>query len=164
MRSGAQTPEELETLLEDTFVVRDRQALAALFEDGAVLGAGGLEARGGEAIEPPNFEGPLHVHHREEEGFYILEGSATFQIGDQTIEAKAGDYLLGPRDIPHKFDTGPEGCRMLFIMTPGGFEDLVRDMGEPAGSRTLPPLSNEEPNMARVAQIAEKYGCELVGS
>ena len=41
MRSGAQTPEELETLLEDTFVVRDRQALAALFEDGAVLGAGG---------------------------------------------------------------------------------------------------------------------------
>src|ERR687897_2970498 len=50
MRSGAQTPEELETLLEDAFVVRDRQALAALFEDGAVLGAGGLEARGGEAI------------------------------------------------------------------------------------------------------------------
>jgi hypothetical protein len=50
MRSGAQTPEELETLLEDAFVLRDRQALAALFEDGAVLGAGGLEARGGEAI------------------------------------------------------------------------------------------------------------------
>ena len=50
MRSGAQTPEELETLLEDAFVVRDRQALAALFEDGAVLGAGGMEARGGEAI------------------------------------------------------------------------------------------------------------------
>jgi mannose-6-phosphate isomerase-like protein (cupin superfamily) len=115
-----------------------------------------------EITEPPNFEGPLHVHHREEEGFYILEGSATFQIGDQTIKAKAGDYLLGPRDIPHKFDTGPEGCRMLFIMTPGGFEDLVRDMGEPAGSRTLPPLSDEEPDMARVAQIAEKYGCELL--
>ena len=50
MRSGAQTPEELETLLEDAFVVHDRQALATLFEDGAVLGAGGLEARGGEAI------------------------------------------------------------------------------------------------------------------
>ena len=117
-----------------------------------------------EITEPPNLEGPLHVHHREEEGFYILEGSATFQIGDQTVEAKAGDYLLGPRDIPHKFDTGPEGCRMLFIMTPGGFEDLVREMGEPAGSRTLPPLSDEEePDMARVAQIAEKYGCELLG-
>jgi mannose-6-phosphate isomerase-like protein (cupin superfamily) len=56
-----------------------------------------------EITAPPNLEGPLHVHHREEEGFYILEGSATFQIGDQTVEAKAGDYLLGPRDIPHKF-------------------------------------------------------------
>lgn len=50
MRSGAQTPEELETLLEDAFVVRDQQALAALFEDGAVLGAAGHEARGGQAI------------------------------------------------------------------------------------------------------------------
>jgi mannose-6-phosphate isomerase-like protein (cupin superfamily) len=115
-----------------------------------------------EITAPPNLEGPLHVHHREEEGFYILEGSATFQIGDQTVEAKAGDYLLGPRDIPHKFDTGPEGCRMLFIMTPGGFEDLVREMGEPAASRTLPPLSDQEPDMARIAQIADKYGCELV--
>lgn len=115
-----------------------------------------------EITEPPNFEGPLHVHHREEEGFYILEGSATFQVGDQTVEASAGDYLLGPRDVPHKFDTGPEGCRMLFIMTPGGFEDLVREMGEPAASRTLPTPSDEEPNMEQVARIGEKYGCELL--
>lgn len=50
MRSGAQTPEELETLFEDAFVVRDGGALSALFEDGAVLGADGVEARGGEAI------------------------------------------------------------------------------------------------------------------
>ena len=50
MRSGARTPEELETLFEDAFVVRDRMALVALFEDGAVLGAGRLEAHGGEAI------------------------------------------------------------------------------------------------------------------
>jgi hypothetical protein len=52
---------------------------------------------------------------------------------------------------------------MLFIMTPAGFEGLVREMGEPAGSRTLPPMSDEEPDMERVAQIAEKYGCELLG-
>jgi mannose-6-phosphate isomerase-like protein (cupin superfamily) len=116
-----------------------------------------------EITEPPNFEGPLHVHHREEEGFYILEGSATFQIGDRTVEARAGDYLLGPRDVPHKFDTGSEGCRMLFIMTPAGFEGLVREMGEPAERRILPPMSDDEPDMERVAQIAEKYGCELLG-
>jgi mannose-6-phosphate isomerase-like protein (cupin superfamily) len=156
----AQTPTPLA-------VDRDEGEAIWWFGSLAVIKASAADTGGAmsliEITEPPNFEGPLHVHHREEEGFYILEGSATFQIGDQTIEAKAGDYLLGPRDIPHKFDTGPEGCRMLFIMTPGGFEDLVREMGEPAGSRTLPPLSDEEPDMARVAQIAEKYGCELLG-
>ena len=133
----------------------------------AVIKATGADTGGAtsmiEITEPPNFEGPLHVHHREEEGFYILEGSAMFQIGDRMVEARAGDYLLGPRDVPHKFDTGSEGCRMLFIMTPAGFEGLVREMGEPAGSRTLPPMSDEEPDMERVAQIAGKYGCELLG-
>jgi len=133
----------------------------------AVIKATGADTGGAapviEITQPPHLEGPLHVHHREEEGFYILEGSATFQIGDRTVEARAGDYLLGPRDVPHKFDTGSEGCRMLFIMTPAGFEGLVREMGEPAGSRILPPMSDDEPDMERVAQIAEKYGCELLG-
>src|SRR5215204_6454061 len=50
MVPGAQSPEELETLFEDAFVVRDRSALAELFEDGAVLGATPGEARGGEQI------------------------------------------------------------------------------------------------------------------
>ena len=130
----------------------------------AVIKATGADTGGAtsviETTWPPNLEGRLHVHHSEEEGFYILEGSATFQIGDRTVEASAGDYLLGPRDVPHKFDTGSEACRMLFIMTPAGFEGLVREMGEPTGSRTLPPMSDEEPDLERVAQIAEKYGCE----
>jgi hypothetical protein len=50
MTSGAQTPEELETLFEDAFVTRDPEAVASLFEDGAVLGTGGAEARGVEQI------------------------------------------------------------------------------------------------------------------
>jgi hypothetical protein len=50
MRQGARTPEELETLLEDAFVIRDREVLAELFEDGAVLGDGSREARGGDEI------------------------------------------------------------------------------------------------------------------
>ncbi|MDQ3678154.1 MAG: hypothetical protein M3401_15390 [Actinomycetota bacterium] len=50
---------------------------------------------------------------------------------------------------------------MLFILTPGGFEGLVRDMGEPAQSRTLPPPA--EPDMERVMAVAQTYGCELLG-
>lgn len=115
-----------------------------------------------EVTNPPGFEGPLHVHHREDEGFWILEGDATIEVGDTTIEAHAGDYAFGPRDIPHRYTVGDAGCRMLLIMTPGGFEDLVREMSEPAGSRTLPPPSEEEPDIERIKAIAEAHGGELL--
>ncbi len=116
-----------------------------------------------EITEPAGAEGPLHVHHREDEGFWLLEGDATFEVGDMTIEAHAGDYVFGPRDIPHRYSVGDAGCRMLFIMTPGGFEDLVIAMSEPAGSRTLPPPSDEEPDWEQVAAIAKAHGAELLG-
>ena len=48
-------------------------------------------------------------------------------------------------------------------MTPGGFEGLVREMSVPAGSRTLAPPSDEEPDLERVAAVAQAYGCELLG-
>ncbi len=116
-----------------------------------------------EVTEAPGAEAPLHVHHREDEGFWILEGDVTFQAGDTTIRAQAGDYVFGPRDIPHRYTVGSAGCRMLFLMTPGGFEDLVLAMSEPAGSRTLPPPSAEEPDWERIAAIAKAYGCEMLG-
>ncbi|HEX2304618.1 MAG TPA: quercetin 2,3-dioxygenase [Gaiella sp.] len=115
-----------------------------------------------EMTEPPGAEAPLHVHYREDEAFWMLEGSATFEVGGETIEASAGDYLFGPRGIPHRFTVGDSGCRMLFVCTPGGLEGLVREMSEPAGARTLPPPSDEPPDMERVATVAEAYGCALV--
>ncbi len=116
-----------------------------------------------EITEGPNASGPLHVHHREDEGFWILEGDVTFEVGDTTIDANAGDFAFGPRDIPHRYTVGPRGCRMLFIMTPGGFEGLIREMSVPATSRTLPPASDREPDWEHVAAVAKAYGCELLG-
>ena len=116
-----------------------------------------------EVTEPPHAEAPLHVHHREDEGFWLLEGSATFVVGDLTVDARAGDYLFGPRDVPHRYTTGPDGCRMLFVMTPGGFEDLVREMSVPAERRTLPPPMDAEPDWAQVAEVGRRHGCELLG-
>jgi quercetin dioxygenase-like cupin family protein len=115
-----------------------------------------------EMTEPPGAEAPLHVHHREDESFWILEGSATFYVGDVTVEGKPGDFLFGPRDVPHRYTAGSEGCRMLFIMTPGGFENLVIGMSQPAKSRTLPPPSDEEPDWEHVAAVAAANGCELL--
>lgn len=116
-----------------------------------------------EVTEPPGAQAPLHVHHREDEGFWILDGDVTFEVGDETIHASAGDFAWGPRDVPHRYTVGPAGCRMLFLLTPAGFEGLVRDMSEPAAEHTLPPASDVPPDMERVARVAEAYGCELLG-
>ena len=116
-----------------------------------------------EVTEPPGSEAPLHVHHREDEGFWLLEGSATFEVGDTTIEAQAGDYLFGPRDIPHGYTVGAAGCRMLFIMTPGGIEELIIATSEPAASRTLPSPPEEEPDWEHLVSMARAYGVELFG-
>jgi quercetin dioxygenase-like cupin family protein len=119
-----------------------------------------------EITEPPGSEAPLHVHHGEDEGFWILDGSATFEVGELTIEAHAGDYLFGPRDIPHRYTTGPDGCRMLFVFTPGGFEELLRVTSRPAQSRTLPPAGGDPPpsteDQERMQAAIHAHGCELL--
>jgi quercetin dioxygenase-like cupin family protein len=116
-----------------------------------------------EVTEPPNADSPLHVHHREDESFWILEGTARFEVGEATIDAGPGDFVFGPRGVPHRYTAGPDGCRLLYLMTPGGFERLVRDTSEPAGERSLPPASDEEPDLEHLARVAAENGCELLG-
>ena len=111
---------------------------------------------------PPGWEAPQHVHYREDEAFWVLDGAVTLYVGEQTIEAAVGDYAFGPRNIPHRYTVGDAGCRMLFILTPGGFEGLVRDMSEPAAARGLPPPTDGPPDMEWVRAIARKHGCDLL--
>ena len=118
-----------------------------------------------EVTEPAGAEAPLHVHHRDDEGFWILEGGVTFEVGEETIEASAGDYVFGPRDIPHRFTVGDQGCRMLFILVPGGIEDVIRATSEPASSRTLPPRPEAEPTPQEIEglkAIVKEHGYELL--
>jgi mannose-6-phosphate isomerase-like protein (cupin superfamily) len=152
--------------LEPVVIHRNEGEARWWFEALAVIRATAADTGGLMAIvevtEPPGHEAPLHVHHREDEAFFILEGSATIHVGDASFEVSAGDYAFGPRDIPHRYSIGPNGCRMLFICTPGGFENLVRDMSLPAERRTLPPPSDEEPDWEHVAAVAEANSCELL--
>jgi len=112
---------------------------------------------------PPGYAAPLHVHHREDEAFWVLDGNVTVHIGDATIRASAGDYVFGARGLPHRYTVGDVRCRMLFILTPGGFEALVIAMSTPAGDRTLPPPPEGEPDWGQIAAIANAHGCELLG-
>ncbi len=116
-----------------------------------------------EMTEAPGAEAPLHVHHREDEAFWILEGDVIFEVGETVIHAHAGDLAFGPRGIPHRYVVGEAGCRMLFILTPGGFEELVIAMSEPAGHRTLPPPSDDMPDIERMMAAARAHGCEVLG-
>jgi hypothetical protein len=106
------------------------------------------------------------IHHSEDEGFYIIEGEMTFYVGEQTIKARPGSFLFGPKDVPRAFtvDSGP--ARLLFILSPAGMEGLIREMGEPAMSLSIPPQPEEPPDeaeMERLMAIAARYGGEILG-
>jgi mannose-6-phosphate isomerase-like protein (cupin superfamily) len=116
--------------------------------------------------EFPMEEGLLHIHHFEDEGFYVLEGEMTFYVGDETIKARPGSFLFGPKDVPHAFsvDSGP--ARLLFLLSPAGMEGLIREMGEPARSLSVPPQPEAPPDeaeMGRLMAIAARYGGEMLG-
>jgi len=110
-------------------------------------------------------EAPFHVHHREDEAFWILEGELTFQVGEETIKASPGSFLFGPKGVPHRFtiDSGP--ARMLFVLSPAGFEEFIYATSEPAKGHTLPPAPEGPPSEAELEQlvaVARQYGVEFL--
>jgi mannose-6-phosphate isomerase-like protein (cupin superfamily) len=107
-----------------------------------------------------NAEAPLHVHHTEDEGFYVLEGSATIYVGDEVVELGPGEHAFGPHGVPHRFVIGPEGAKMIWVLTPGGFENFVHEASEPAQRLSPPPPEVLPP--ANIAEIVLRHGNELL--
>ena len=76
-----------------------------------------------EAIVPPGGGPPPHIHRREQESFYVLEGTLDIQMGDQTVHASAGDFVHIPIGMVHSFrNNGDSLARQLVIFSPGGLE------------------------------------------
>ncbi len=72
---------------------------------------------------PPGFSPPMHIHHREDEAFYVLEGELTMRCGERTFRAAAGAFVFLPRDVPHTFVVeGDVPARMRTLLSPGGGE------------------------------------------
>ena len=115
-----------------------------------------------EITAPAGLQTPLHVHYREDEGFYVLEGSVSIEVGAHTVELGAGEHAFGPRDVPHRFTVGPGGARMLWVLTPSGFEDFVDEVSVPAETPTVPPAHVLPPENA--AEIVLEHGMELLPS
>ena len=116
-----------------------------------------------ETLAPRGSGSPLHVHHNEDEWFYVIEGELTFWVGGQVITAPAGSFVYGPRDIPHTFTVSSEQARFLLVVEPAGFEKFMRTLSEPAQQLVIPSPATEPPDVAAMATLAAEYGIEILG-
>ncbi len=115
-----------------------------------------------EGVVLPGGGPPPHIHSREDESFYLLEGTLTVQVGDKTLQASAGDFVYLPRGIAHAFrNTGKENARMLVTATPAGLEKYFEETFDPAVEGAVPPLLTEA-LIKRAKAAAPKYGLELL--
>jgi len=106
---------------------------------------------------------PPHVHRREDEAFFILEGEMTFQIGDEKITAKPGTFLQGPRDIPHTYkNEGRSPVRMLVYVMPPGFENFVKEAAKPLPTFDSAPMPVAAEDIQKLMTIVLKYGIEIL--
>ncbi|MGZ5135673.1 MAG: cupin domain-containing protein, partial [Flavitalea sp.] len=106
---------------------------------------------------------PWHIHHREDEGFYVIDGEFTISVGDKTYKAKNGDYFFAPRDIPHTYSVDSPGyARILMICSPAGFEECVRAMSTPTNSLVPPNLESVEIDYEKIMHLAAQFGVEFV--
>jgi quercetin dioxygenase-like cupin family protein len=106
---------------------------------------------------------PPHIHHREDETFYILEGEMTASVGGRTIKGTPGTAIFLPRDVVHSFEIESEQMRMLVLLTPAGGEGYFKECSVPAPTMTLPPppeVSYGE--IEKLLAVGAKYGIEFV--
>jgi quercetin dioxygenase-like cupin family protein len=89
---------------------------------------------------PPMSDTPPHVHSREDELFYVVEGEHIFQRGEQELQLGPGEAIFCPRGIPHAQRRVEPGVgRELVVFTPAGFEQFFRDLAEAERNGTLGP-------------------------
>src|SRR5437879_8901632 len=80
-------------------------------------------------LAPAGFGPPLHLHRREDEGFYILEGEVDFVCDGQALHGSAGTWVFLPKDLPHAYKVrGETAARMLTFTFPAGFERFVSEL------------------------------------
>lgn len=105
---------------------------------------------------------PPHIHHREDEIFYLLEGEIVVSVGDRTIKATPGSVVFLPREVRHSFTIESEESRMLILVTPAGLEGWFKEFSVPAPAMMLPPA--DEPgyqDVQRMLEAASRFGLEF---
>lgn len=116
-----------------------------------------------EAIVPPGGGPPRHIHTKEDETFYVLEGECEIRLGDETVTAGPGDFVNVPRGQVHCFHNATSSVvRMILTFTPSGIEKFFEETLELARDLTQAPPDNVEEVSARYAEAAPRYGMEFL--
>jgi mannose-6-phosphate isomerase-like protein (cupin superfamily) len=96
---------------------------------------------------------PLHVHHREDEGFYVIDGRIALHLpGRRRIDLGPGEFALAPRGIPHSYEVGDAPVHLLTTSTPAGFERFVA---------AVAALGDADPEA--LTAVAAEHGIEILG-
>jgi mannose-6-phosphate isomerase-like protein (cupin superfamily) len=128
-----------------------------------VVKAGQSETRGAYSLlewrsAPGGAWVPLHVHQAEEEAWYVVEGELTFRIGERTIPAPAGSFILVPRGTLHTFGNTASGpARYLQLFSPGGMERYFAERAVMLRAAAPGP-----PDRTALRELSQRYGVEFV--
>lgn len=117
-----------------------------------------------EAILAPGTEPPPHVHSREDELFYVLQGEFDVYVGEGAFKVEAGECVFLPRFKPHAFVIRSPRLRVLALFTPAGLEEAFRGMSSPARTLDLPTgaVTYSTGDLKQTAQRLGDYGVRIL--
>ncbi len=108
-------------------------------------------------------EPPRHVHHREDEIFILKEGTVTFFIGDDIVQAVAGDIVYLPVNVPHHFKFTSDKIKATLVATPGNIENFFLQISEPYEGTEIPPASAPtQEELSNFGELYKSFGMELL--
>jgi quercetin dioxygenase-like cupin family protein len=105
---------------------------------------------------------PPHVHSREDESFYLQQGTLAVQVGDKALNVSVGDFVHMPRGVPHSFkNVGEQTAKLVMVATPAGLENYFAEVFPPAADiADIPNIA--EVVIGRAMKTATQYGLELL--
>jgi quercetin dioxygenase-like cupin family protein len=105
---------------------------------------------------------PVHVHDREDETFFVLDGELRVVAGEDDYTAGPGTVAVLPRRLRHAYVVTSATARFLSLHAPAGFERFAAEVGQPARALTLPPPLEGPPDVAALAQVAARHGITIL--
>lgn len=116
-----------------------------------------IEIAGSSGGEPP-----IHVHRNEDEFFFVLEGKLKVLRGHQELTLEPGQSAFLPRNVAHTFKVVSRHARFLNTITPGGFEDYFREIGQALNADGTLQGPEKPFSIEEMIRVAGRYACTLM--